>query len=303
MTGADIRPTVVLAGATGDLGSRIVTALTARGAAVRALVRPETDDADRDRLLALGATPVAAEPGDVDAVAEASAGATVVVSALNGLREVILDRQSVLLDAAVRAGVPRFIPSDFSADFTRTAPGRNRNFDLRREFMGRADRAPIQVTSILNGAFMDMLGGEMPIIQRRIKRVLFWGDPDQPLDFTTKDDTAAYTAAAALDPSTPRILRIAGDTLNARQLAEALSQVTRQRYRILRAGSVGSLGIMITAAQLVAPQRQSVFPAWQGMQYLRDMSSGHAKLQQLDDDRYAGLRWTRVRDQLEARLR
>ena len=76
--------------------------------------------------------------------------------------------------------------------------------------MARVDVAPIRVTSILNGAFMDMLGAEMPLIQRRLRRVLYWGSADQPLDFTTKDDVAAYTAAAALDDTTPRILRIAG---------------------------------------------------------------------------------------------
>jgi hypothetical protein len=77
-----------------------------------------------------------------------------------------------LLDAAVKAGVPRFISSDFAADFTKSIPGRNRNFDLRRAFMARVDTAPIRVTSILNGAFLDMLGAEMPIIQPRIHRVL-----------------------------------------------------------------------------------------------------------------------------------
>lgn len=157
---------------------------------------------------------------------EAVAGAACVVSALNGLREVMIDRQGVLLDAAVKAGVPRFIPSDYSADFTNTRPGDNRNFDLRRDFMARADRAPIEVTSILNGAFLDMLGAEMPIIQPGIHRVLYWHDADQPLDFTTKDDVAAYTAAVALDDTTPRILRIAGDTVSVREIATAMSKVS-----------------------------------------------------------------------------
>jgi hypothetical protein len=123
-------------------------------------------------------------------VAAACDGAACVVSALNGLHDVIVDRQSVLLDAAVKAGVPRFISSDYSADFTKTTPGDNRNCDLRREFMARTDRAPIKVTSILNGAFMDMLGAELPIIQPSIHRVLYWSDADQLLDFTTKDDVA-----------------------------------------------------------------------------------------------------------------
>lgn len=222
------------------------------------------------------------------------------VSALNGLREVVLDRQSALLDAAVRAGVPRFIPSDFSADFTRTTPGHNRNFDLRREFTGRADRASIRATSILNGAFMDMLGAEMPIIQPRLRRVLHWGDVDQPLDFTTKDDTAAYTAAAALDPATPRFLRIAGDTMSARNLARTLSDTTGRPYRTLRVGGTRGLRALARITRQVAPQPDKPFPAWQGMQYLQDMFSGQAQLLALDNDRYPDLPWTRLRQHLTA---
>jgi hypothetical protein len=40
------------------------------------------------------------------------------VSALAGLRETIIDAQKVFLDAAVEANVQRFIPSDYSSDFT-----------------------------------------------------------------------------------------------------------------------------------------------------------------------------------------
>lgn len=147
---------VLLAGATGDLGGRIAAALLQRDAQVHALVRFGAGPDATDRLRRLGADVVTADLSDVVAVTAASAGASCVVSALSGLRDVIIDTQTVLLDAAVRAGVPRFISSDYSADYTRTEPGHNRNFDLRREFAGRADQAPIRVTSILNGAFMDI---------------------------------------------------------------------------------------------------------------------------------------------------
>ena len=297
MGGTD-RFIIALAGASGDLGSRIASALAARGADVRALVRPGLTDEERARLKALKVEPVAADPKSVDDMAAALAGVTCVVSALNGLREVIIDRQGVLLDAAVRAGVPRFIPSDYAADFTRTEPGRNRNFDLRREFMARVDRAPIRATTILNGAFLDMLGAEMPIIQPRIRRVLYWHDADQPLDFTAKDDVASYTAAAALDETTPRILRIAGDVASAREIAAAMTEVSVARYRTLWAGSLGTLGLMIRAAKLVSPQPTAAFPPWQGMQYMRDQFSGHVKLTALDNDRYPDFRRTSLRDHL-----
>ena len=296
------KPVIMLAGVTGDLGERIGKALVALGADVRALVRPGLRPGDRTRIEAMGATVVPAEPSSIDALAEACDGATCVVSALNGLRDVIVERQGVLLDAAVKAGVPRFIPSDYAADFTKTVTGQNRNYDLRREFMARVDLAPIRATSVLNGAFMDMLGAEMPLIQPRIRRVLYWRDADQPLDFTTKDDTAAYTAHVALDHEAPRLLRIAGDTVSARDIAAAMTAATGRRFRPLRAGGIGSLGLMIRIARLVAPGSDAPFPAWQGMQYMRDQFSGRAKLSPLDNDRYTGMRWTVVRDVLAERF-
>ena len=71
-----------------------------------------------------------------------------------------------------------------------------------------------------------MLTGQAPIIFFKWKRVLYWQDADQRMDFTTIDDTAAFTAAAALDSSTPRFLRIAGEQISARGLVSAVSEVT-----------------------------------------------------------------------------
>jgi nucleoside-diphosphate-sugar epimerase len=130
--------------------------------------------------------------------------------------------------------------------------------------------------------------------------VLYWGSADQLLDFTTKDNVAAYVAAAALDDTTPRILRIAGDSVSARTIAQAMSDATGKRYQTLRAGGIGSLGVLIRVAKLVAPQPRAAFPPWQGMQYMRDMFSGLGKLQPLDNQRYTGIRWTSVREHLAA---
>jgi nucleoside-diphosphate-sugar epimerase len=289
---------IAVAGGGGDLGGRIVKALIQRGAKVRALVRHDASEAEVEMIKALGADVVAANASDVVGMANALAGMSCVVSALNGLREVIIDRQSILLNAAVKAKVPRFISSDYSEDFTTTVAGDNRNLDLRREFMAIADRAPIAMTSILNGAFMDMLGAEMPIIQKGMKRVLYWQSATQLLDFTTKDNVAAYTAAAALDDKTPRILRIAGESVNVQQIAQAMKDVSGVNYRPQWVGGLGVLSLMIRIAKLVAPQPKEPFPPWQGMQYMRDMFSGRGKLQGLNTDRYPGIAWTTVKQHL-----
>jgi uncharacterized protein YbjT (DUF2867 family) len=288
--------TVLLAGVGGDLGGRIARALVARGADVRALVRVGVKPGN----FPPGVTPVTVDYGDPRSLANACHGAACVVSALNGLEPVILEAQGRLLDATVAAGVPRFIPSDFSLDFTRTRPGDNRNLDLRRHFMDRVDRTPIRATSILNGAFADLLTGEAPIVLQRPRRILYWGDADQPLDFTAKDDVARYTAAAALDSEAPRILRIAGDTVTPRVLATLMTDLTGRPFGLWRAGGLKRLSLLIRIARAVTPASDAVFPAWQGMQYLRDMASGRGRLLPLDNDRYGQMPWIGARTTLSA---
>ena len=291
-------PTIVVAGATGNLGGRIARALRERGARVRALVRPSTAQDKIERLRDFGVAIASIDLNNDSQVTQACSGASCVVSALQGLREVIVETQTVMLGAAIKAGVPRFIPSDYSIDFTKIAPGENRNLDLRRDFHERLAKASISATTIFNGAFADMLTGQMPLILFKLRRVLYWGNSDQRMDFTTIDDTATFTASAALDPSAPRILRIAGDQLSARELAGVASEVTGKRFRLFRAGGLGMLGALIKVARMVAPAEKEVFPAWQGMQYMRNMFDGRAKLEPLDNDRYPGMRWTAARDVL-----
>ena len=291
---------IVVAGATGNLGGRIARALLERGARVRALVRHDTAPAKVERLQGLGVATASVDLSSPAEVTSACSGASCVVSAVQGLRDVIVEAQTTLLEGALEAGVPRFIPSDYSIDFTRLPPGENRNLDLRRDFHTRLDATAISATTIFNGAFAELLVGPMPLILFKRKRVLYWGDADQRLDFTTMDDTAAFTASAALDPSTPRFLRIAGDEISARELAAVVSEVTGERFRLFRAGGLGMLGALIKVARTFAGDKD-IFPAWQGMQYMRNMFDGRAKLAPLDNDRYPGMRWTTARDVVAVR--
>lgn len=292
---------IILAGATGNLGGRIAKALVARGGDVRALVRPRTAPERTEALRKLGVTVTEVDLGSVSAMAEACAGGACVVSTLTGLRDVIVDRQTALLEAAVAAGVPRFIPSDFAVDFMKMPEGLNRNFDLRREFHERLDKAPIAATSILNGAFMNLLTGTSPIILFKFHRVLYWSDAEQLLDVTTIDDTAAFTAAAALDPSTPPVLRIAGDQVSAKDLVTLAGEVTGEKFQLLRGGELGRLETIIKVTRYLIPQKTEVNSAWQGMQYLHNCFSGIGKLTPLDNDRYSDIRWTTAREALAAR--
>ena len=286
--------TILIAGATGNLGGRIVDVLLEKGANVRALVRAETEREKVGTLREKGVQIFQADMLDQNEVAEACAGVDCVVSALSGLREVVIDTQKALLEGAVEAGVPRFIPSVFSLDFTNLVEGTNRNLDWRREFERYLDEAPIRATTIFNGAFMDLLTTDMPLILFRFRRILYWGDASVKMDLTTMDDAAEFTARAALDREAPRRLRIAGDSVSAADLKDIVTRVTGEKFRLFRAGSISLLDLIIRIVKFFSPARTKLYPAWQGMQYMRDMMEGRAALKAHDNNRYPDMRWTSV---------
>ena len=290
---------IILAGATGDLGQRIATYLLQSGAHVKALVRKGSNGNAIALLQKQGVLFSEVNFAIPSELTQACTGGSCVVSALNGLEDVIVDVQDNLLQAAIRAGVPRFIPSDYCIDYTKLSYGSNRNLDLRRQFNERLSGAPIAATSILNGMFTNLLTGQAPVVLFGLKRVVYWGDAAQLLDFTTIDNTAEYTARAALDDSTPRYLRIAGDVINAEGLKKAANAATGTSFHLLRAGGLGRLQTMIKLTRALLPKKKEVFPPWQGMQYLHNMFTSLPKLTPLDNDRYSGMRWTSVQEVLE----
>jgi uncharacterized protein YbjT (DUF2867 family) len=205
---------IVIAGATGNLGGKIAAALLAKGAEVRAIVRLETEQKKIKDLEEKGVQVFQIDTRNKSEISKHCVGAHCLVSALAGLRETIIDAQRIFLDAAIEANVPRFIPSDYSSDFTNLKDGQNRNLDFRRAFHQYLETTPIKATTIFNGPFMDLLTTDMPLIMFKQKRILCWGNPNQMIEFTSTHNVAAFTAEAAMENETPRFLRIAGDIIS-----------------------------------------------------------------------------------------
>ncbi len=289
---------IIIAGATGDLGGRIVEALLKKDADVRAIVRISTDLGKVKKLEQMGVKVFKIDMSDVKEIAKACEGAFCVISALAGLHDVIINTQKKLLDGAVMAGVSHFIPSDFSIDFTNLEVGKNRNLDLRREFHQYLEEAPIASTIIFNGPFMDLLTDKMPMILDKQKWILYWGEPDQSIDFTTMDDTAEFTANVALDDNTPQFLRIAGDQITPRQMVNIVSEIKGKEFSLFRAGGIGLINGIIKTMKFFNPAKEDLYPIWQGMQYMRDMMEGRVRIDSYDNNRYEGMKWTSVRELL-----
>ncbi len=92
----------------------------------------------------------------------------------------------------------------------------------------------------------------------------------------------------------PRYLRSAGDSRSATEVRDVASRVTGTPFRLFRAGGLGRLNAVIRVARFVAPAETSLYPAWQGMQDMRDMMEGRAEVRAHDNERYPGLEWTSV---------
>lgn len=290
--------TIIIAGGTGNLGGRIIKELLKKEVEVRVLVRSVSNQGKIAELEQLGAKIFTVDMNSEQEIAEVCKGATCVVSALAGLDEVVIEAQKVLLNAAVLAGVPRFIPSDYSLDFTKFKEGENRNLDLRRQFHHYLDSTSIAATSIFNFTFMDMLTNEIPMIIFKKRWVLYWGNADHKISFTTIDDTATYTANVAVDESSPRYLRITGDQISPKGIREVLTQLSGEKFRLIRTGGLGLLSTLIKITRLFSLAKEELYPAWQGMQYMRNMMDERANLKSTDNGRYPNMKWTKVKDVL-----
>jgi uncharacterized protein YbjT (DUF2867 family) len=196
--------TVLLAGATGMLGGRIAHhLLDAEKVALRLLIRSPVlaDPAKRsrlDRLVERGAEVVEGDVSDPASLGRATAGVDVVVSALQGEREVLVDGQVALARAAAN-GVRRMLPSDFALDLFKASPGEHPAFDLRRAAGEAIDTLRIDQIHLLNGAFLDMLasGAGMIDFDSETGVATFWGTGEERFDATTVDDTARLSPPAS----------------------------------------------------------------------------------------------------------
>ena len=119
--------TLLLAGATGMLGSRIARHLLALpNTRVRLLVRDRNNASSNATLapfLDQGCEIVEGELANLGSLERATQNVDVIVSALQGGPDVIIDGQAALAKAGKHNGVRRLIPSDFALDLFKATPG------------------------------------------------------------------------------------------------------------------------------------------------------------------------------------
>ncbi|MEV4103073.1 NmrA family NAD(P)-binding protein [Nonomuraea sp. NPDC049649] len=183
-----------------------------------------------------------------------------------------------------KAGVPRWIPSDFSLAMDRLDYGDNEVVDLRKKAGDLTRGSTVASTPILIGAFLEVLN--MPWykwIDWESGVFSYWGDGDQPVDFTTYGDTAEWTAEVALDPSTAgRTVRVVGEVLTLKELHQAMERGSGRRLEARCLGSTDDLSAEIERLKAVATDPFEYIL----LQYTLAMVTGKGKLDPLDNHRY-----------------
>jgi hypothetical protein len=301
---------IVVAGANGRTGKLVCDSLLSRSRVagqpvlVRGLVRkgsshPVPSAIDGDQQLVFESVDYDSD----DDLNRVCAGAYAVVSTLQGVEDVLVGVQSKLLRAAIKGGARRFIPSDYSIDFTVLPRGTNRNFEIRLAFHESAARiiketgSSIALTTIFQGAFTELFSSGRVLVDFKKRRVIYFGSPDTQMDFTTWADTAEYTAAVALDANpTPFKLCISGARLTPTQVQQLASRVTGVDFALKRMASIGGLRFLIKVVRFFKPGTGSPLPIWVGMQYALAQSLGMAVNEPLANDRYPDIRWNGPED-------
>ncbi len=280
---------VLIAGATGMLGARIAHhLLETEEVAVRLLVRPATlAEPDRrsglDPLVERGAEIVEGDVTDPKSLERATESIDVVVSALQGGREVIVDGQIALARAAAKSGVRRILPSDFALDLFKSPPGELFPFDLRREADEEIASLGIGHVHVLNGAFLDTLAnGGVVEFDDEAGVASFWGSGEERFDATTVDDTARYAARVAVDPSVPSgKFAVAGQQVSYGDIVSAVENRTGRRYERRSRGTTDDLRAWISSQREAGQMMAAMYGAYQLY-----MLTGQTALDDLQNDCY-----------------
>ncbi len=109
------------------------------------------------------------------------------------------------------------------------------------------------------------------------------------------DDTAAYTAAAALDPTTPKVLRIASFQVSATDLVKFTEDTLKTPFEKVKLGSRDDLAAYNQRERAAHPEDETeLYASWQQSQYMHSMFSVHHEA--LENSRYPGIQWTKFED-------
>ncbi len=250
--------TVLIAGGSGMLGTRVARLLTARGFPVRILTR---DPARAKHLAAEHVEIVAGDVRDSAAVGRAVAGAQTVISAIHGfagaerdsLRAVDEEGNANLIRATEASGARQFVLLSVQG----AAPDHPMALLRSKYAAEQALRASTLAWTIIRPtAYMETwakIVGE-PLV--RTGKTTIFGRGENPINFVSVGDVARFVELAVVDTALcGAVIEVGGpENLTMRQVAGIFAHV------IEKAGKVSAvpLPVMRTMAVLLRPMKPGI---------------------------------------------
>jgi NADH dehydrogenase len=224
---------ILVCGATGQLGSLIVTRLRQRDLAVRALVRPRTD---ASLLEALGVEIARGDLRDPASLAAAVSGVSTVISTANTIGRVVAGEKGLtirdvddrghasLIQAAEDAGVERFVFVSFSREVlaSRTPFARAK---LATE--ARLEASGMRHVIVRPEMFQEIWLSELTQFDWRQSKLTIFGKGQAAHAYVAVDDVAAAMVELALADDPPSVVTLGGpERLTRVEAAEAFERAT-----------------------------------------------------------------------------
>ena len=297
--------TVLIAGGSGKFGFKIARALSYRSdAKVRVLVQSGSiSDADIENLRWLSDRDIAIFEGDLNDASSlnpAVEGVDAVISAVKGGARTMVDGQKNLLDVSLANQVSRFIPSDYTLDYSRLEPADHAELALKAEFANILKRESIEHTFIFNGTFMeDLFSPSTGIFDFGSQSVHYWGDGETRLDVTQSEDAAEYVAEAVFDPGAANTrLNLVGDIVTLNEIISRFDEVTEYRLNRRCKGTTDTLKAVISDKE----RKAELDTEYTALQYQWALFSGAARLGDTDNERYRNVYPTIMLDYIALEL-
>ena len=231
---------ILVAGATGVLGSEIVRRLTARGEKVRALTRVTSAPEKVERLRQVGAQIVQGDLKDPQSLLAACFGANAVISTVttiltsqpgDSFEATDGDGNKALIDAARKAGVSKFVFVSFDTSVSPDCP------------LSRAKRAAedhlkasgLDYTILHPTFFCESWLGPMLFADPQTSTAKVYGKGTDKFRYVTVGDVAEFTVQSLTSPSAHHaVIPVGGpEAISQRDAVKVFEESYRRKFSIV----------------------------------------------------------------------
>ncbi|KEY74886.1 hypothetical protein S7711_09962 [Stachybotrys chartarum IBT 7711] len=287
---------VLLAGATGSLGKQLIASFLKRNHQVRVIARNRSK-LNEATLSQLEGFVQSKSYYDIEALDRACSGVDAVVCVYNGAPELQVDGQLLLVRAAERAGVRRYVASTWGGDFCELQLGDIDSYDGHLSFLKQVEKTSgIRPNYIFTGVLGEVMLTAKDTMDYSTKnhgpwdpdgkRMEIWGTGDEPWQWTCERDAAEFTAEIILRDGAEDggHWRVCSGSHSLRQIAAVYEKMRGVPVALEFLGSVDELSSRAYEARRQgSPRNMWTYLGWF---YYLFIVNGTFFMEELDNDRF-----------------